>query len=222
MNKVQLTASPDSPISTASFPDAGPYNLGRDLDEVIADLPDAVKAAMQKVIPEQYTPEFAARFAAGMIAVLRESQQDTPASGVNVFTDKATGKQVTFTCLPGCSMDHSADRAVPQHPDDVYCIVPGDEGSLSLVGSLCEGRGAEEFRLLGWHIDVHPFSSHIAQRQPVANVEVIDDHYTEDLDPDGLAYVIDVLQSRVDSLRTAHTRLVELRAAYQAGTGTSA
>jgi hypothetical protein len=217
MTSVIPKASPATPDRT--IPTSG-------LDEIAAVLPDAVKAAMQKAIPEKFAPAFAAAFAAefadAMIAALREPEPTAQAPGVNVFTDMSTGRKVTFTCLPGCDMDHSADSAVPQHPDDIYCNVPGDDGSLSLVGQLCEGHGPEEFRVLSWHIDVHPFSSHVAQRRPVANVEVIEDHYIQDLDPDALAEVIGVLQDRVDSLRAAHTRLIELRGAYRDAAGASA
>jgi len=224
-SRVPSTVTPDNTTPTADTPDTGlghprPYNLG--LDEVIAALPDAVKEAMQKAIPEKYTPEFAEKFAATMIAIFCAEEQNADGPRRFTFTNRLTGEEVTVRCMDGCTLDHNADTETPSYPADVYCHIFGDDATLPVDGPLCEGNGPEEFRVLGWHIDVTPFSSQIVQRQPVVTVEVLDDHCIEDLDPDGLTDVIDVLQARVDSLRNAHTQLVELRAAYQAATGTSA
>ncbi|MBZ3918170.1 DUF6907 domain-containing protein [Streptomyces acidiscabies] len=144
--------------------------------------------------------------------VSRFLNEDTPRT--MAFTDKVTGQKRPFVCLPGCDMDHRADTNTPTYAEDVYCNIPGGAGSLPLIGSLCD-EGLREFTVLGWSINVDPYSTRLGRRMPHVNIEYIDEHYIEDLDPDSLETVIHVLQERVDSLRTAHTQLVALRAAYR-------
>jgi hypothetical protein len=132
------------------------------------------------------------------------------------FTNNVTGLEVDVTCMPGCDLDHAKDVDTPTAPEDIYCITRGESIELPMIGPLCEGSGAEEFSILAWQIDVHPFSTKMAERLPHVNIEAIDDHWIEALDPDSLATVIGHLQKQVDSLRAAHTQLVRVRADYAA------
>ncbi|MET7944162.1 hypothetical protein [Streptomyces sp. NPDC005302] len=47
-------------------------------------------------------------------------------------------------------------------------------------------RHPEEYQVLSAVIKVEPASPQIAERLPFAVVELVDDHFIEDLDPDGL------------------------------------
>src|SRR2546430_15828324 len=72
----------------------------------------------------------------------------------------------------------------------------------------------EEFTVLSTVIKVEPWSPTIAQRLPYAVVELVDDHFIEGLDPDGLETVIRTLSERLDQMRETHARLVAVRAEY--------
>lgn len=127
------------------------------------------------------------------------------------FTSRVTGQKETFTCMPGCDIDHAKDVETPTAPEDICCITWGESIELPVLGSLCNGSGAEEFCVLSWQIDMHPFSVKMGQRLPHVNIEVLDDQWIEDLDPDALVTVIGQLQKQVDSLRSAHAQLVTVR-----------
>jgi len=139
---------------------------------------------------------------------------DTPRTWT--FTNKETRQSTTVTCMPGCTLDHAQANETPTHPHDIYCQMDGTAAELPLYGPLCETSGPEDFRVLAWQINVNPFSGKIAQRLPHVNIEAIDDHWIEVLDPDALASVIGHVQKQVDSLRTAHAELVRVRADYAA------
>jgi hypothetical protein len=132
------------------------------------------------------------------------------------FINKVTGEKQSVTCMPGCDLDPSKNTDRPVHPEDICCQASGTTAGLPLYGPMCDGRTPEEFRVLAWQIDLHPFSTKVARRLPHVNIEAIDDHWIEDLDPDALATVIGQLQEQVDSLRAAHAQLVEARADYAA------
>lgn len=130
------------------------------------------------------------------------------------FVSASTGQEMTFTCMPGCVIDHSGDAGRAVHPHDIYCRADGATTELPLYGPLCESSGPEEFLFLGWQINVEPFARKLGRRLPHMNIEAVNDHWIEDLDPDALASVIDQVQQQVDSLRAAHAQLVAVRAQY--------
>jgi hypothetical protein len=137
----------------------------------------------------------------------REREQ-IPAGRTWTFTDRTTGQPQMVTCLPGCVVDHAIDMATPTHPQDVWCM--GDPKNVYLP--INEGGSPEEFRVLGSYIRQEPFSRNWHERVPHAVVEVVDDHFIEGLDPDGLATVILTLESQLAVMRQVHAQLVELRA----------
>lgn len=59
-----------------------------------------------------------------------------------------------------------------------------------------------------------PFAASMAGRLPHAQVEIVEDHYIEDLDPDALGVLIATLSERLTALRRTHTDLVRIRAEY--------
>ena len=56
----------------------------------------------------------------------------------------------------------------------------------------------------------------VTTRLPYAVVELVEDQFIENLDPDGYETVINTLAERLDQMRETQRRLVEIRAAYRA------
>ncbi|MFJ5638580.1 DUF6907 domain-containing protein [Streptomyces sp. NPDC093223] len=129
------------------------------------------------------------------------------------FTNCLTGLPVTITCMPGCTVDHSHEIAEPQHPEDISCYTDGPETYLPVIGAACAG-GPANVRTLGFRMAVDPFSSTVALRLPHLNLEVMEEHWLEGLDPDALATVIGQLDRQVSRLRVAHAQLTAARAEY--------
>lgn len=128
------------------------------------------------------------------------------------FINRDTGLPMSFTCLPGCVFDHGRDTGTPTNPDDIWCQTASTDVTLPIN----ENGTPEEFRVLGITLNVRPWDAKISQRLPHASIEVIDDVWIEDLDPEALAMVITTLAGRLDVLKAAHTQLVELRSGYEA------
>ncbi|MEV0556270.1 hypothetical protein AB0I27_22810 [Streptomyces sp. NPDC050597] len=128
------------------------------------------------------------------------------------FIDRRTGKPAPYTCMAGCTLDHSSDWATPTFPEDIWCWTRAEHMTLPVNK---DGQ-PEEMRVLSTVIKVEPFSSKIAARLPYAVVQLVDDQFIEDLDPDGYETVINVFAERLDQMRTTHRKLIEIRAAYMA------
>jgi hypothetical protein len=128
------------------------------------------------------------------------------------FINRHTGQPETVTCLQDCTLNHSHEEGREVFPEDVWCW-HWDE---SLTLPINENGHPEEFRVLSTVIKVEPWSSTIAHRLPFAVIELVDDHFIDGLDPDGLATVINTLAARLDRMRETQRRLVEIRAAYRA------
>jgi hypothetical protein len=126
------------------------------------------------------------------------------------FTDLRTGEEMTFTCMLGCALDHTSDVATPTFREDIWCQAVGPEMWLPIN---TDGK-PEEFRVLGITLNVRPWDRKLSERLPHVDIEFIDDHWVENLDPDGLATVIRTLSERVESLKVAHAQLVAVRAEY--------
>ncbi|MFI5803019.1 DUF6907 domain-containing protein [Streptomyces sp. NPDC051561] len=126
------------------------------------------------------------------------------------FTDRDTDEQMTFTCMVGCTLNHASDVASPTFRQDIWCQAAGPEMWLPIN---TDGK-PEEFRVLGITLNVRPWDRKLSERLPHVDIEFIDDHWVENLDPDGLATVIRTLAERVESLKVAHAQLVAVRAEY--------
>ncbi|WP_159395603.1 DUF6907 domain-containing protein [Streptomyces sp. 3211] len=138
------------------------------------------------------------------------AQQREPLPRTWSFIDRTTGKLQQVTCMPGCTNNHEDDRETPTHPHDVWCQTDSTDVYLPIT----EGpHGVEEFRVLGAFIRQEPFSKHMHERVPHAQVEIVDDHFMESLDPDGLATVILTLEAQLARFRDVHAQLTALRAA---------
>jgi hypothetical protein len=114
--------------------------------------------------------------------------------------------------MEGCTIDHTSDMATPTFREDIWCWT-WTEGLTLPVNT---NGSPEEFRVLGTVIKVEPWSPKVAERLPFAVIELVDDHFIDGLDPDGLETVINTLADRLEQMRATHRRLVEVRAAYRA------
>ncbi|MGW0579221.1 DUF6907 domain-containing protein [Streptomyces sp. NPDC002920] len=148
------------------------------------------------------------------MATVAPAQTSGPATSVTPatwsFIDRRTGETVEYTCMAGCTLDHSREMGRPVFREDVWCWFW--DTSLSLP--VNENGSPEEYRVLSTVIKVEPWSPTIAARLPFAVVELVDDHFIDGLDPDGLETVINTLAGRVEQMRATHRRLVEIRSAY--------
>jgi hypothetical protein len=127
------------------------------------------------------------------------------------FIDRRTGEAVEYSCMDGCTLDHTHEIGNRVFREDVWCWF-WDE---SLKLPVLEGGEPEEFRVLSTVIKVEPWSSKVAERLPYAVIELLDDHFIDGLDPDGLETVINTLAERVERMRETHRRLVEVREEYR-------
>jgi len=128
------------------------------------------------------------------------------------FIDRRTGEPVAYTCMQGCTLNHSREFGRSVFPEDVWCWFWSDP--LTLPAS--ENGTPEEFKILDTVIKVEPWSPKTADRIPFAAIELVDDHFVDGLDPDGLATVIRTLSERLEQMRETHRRLVEVRGEYMA------
>lgn len=149
--------------------------------------------AQPRVVPQQSMPADAAR----------------PRSWS--FIDRRTGEVVTYSCMEGCTLDHSREVGRPVFPEDLWCWTPPEAMTLPVNTN---GQ-PEEFAVLSTVIKVEPYSPMIAQRLPYATIELVDDHFIDGLDPDGLETVINTLAGRLEQMRAIHRRLIAIRAEYR-------
>lgn len=127
------------------------------------------------------------------------------------FTNRFSGHPVTFTCMVGCKNDHELDMASPTMPEDVTCSADSEHVELPFMQSGSQ----QQWLTLRPQMFVSPFSNDIAERLPTVSVEVTDDGWFSNLDPDGLDQVADFLQGRVDAMRAASVRLTAVRDEYK-------
>ncbi|MGW3651862.1 DUF6907 domain-containing protein [Streptomyces sp. NPDC000878] len=123
-----------------------------------------------------------------------------------------TGASLPITCMVGCDHRHKGDAEIPNFAADLSCTNHDDENQTGLP-VFC-GDDSAPTAVLSTLIQVSPFHENPARRVPHAAVEVIGDHFLEDLDPDGLAAVIDHFEQRVAAMHVRHAELVRARAAY--------
>ncbi|WP_329104544.1 DUF6907 domain-containing protein [Streptomyces sp. NBC_01439] len=124
------------------------------------------------------------------------------------FIDSSTSELQEVTCLAGCVVNHRIDRETPTHAEDIWCRTKSEEVSLPIVSG---GRDVEQLRVLSAFIRQEPFSRNMHERVPHAQVEIVDDHFMEGLDPDGLASVILTLEAQLAKFRDVHAQLTALR-----------
>ncbi|WTK11183.1 hypothetical protein OG346_39150 [Streptomyces sp. NBC_01530] len=117
--------------------------------------------------------------------------------------------------MDGCTINHHA-REVGREvfPEDVWCWTEAEPLTLPVN----ENGTPEEYRILDTIIKVEPWSPTVAHRLPFAVVELVDDHFIDGLDPDGLETVINTLAGRLDQMRATHARLVQARNEYRTRT----
>lgn len=145
-----------------------------------------------------------------VVRVLADKQPAGDKPRTWTFTNRRTGEPVTFSCMPGCTIDHERQLETPQAPEDVVCWIDSKHATLPINA---DGQ-PEELRVFSTVVKVEPFSTKLSLRKPYAAVEVIDDVWIEDLDADSLEAVINTVAERVDAMREMHARLVQLHGEY--------
>ncbi|GGV13856.1 DUF6907 domain-containing protein [Streptomyces spectabilis] len=129
------------------------------------------------------------------------------------FTDVDTGQTRTITCTPWCNISHASDIAHPCLPSEISCI-SYDRANTAALPVAC-GHDAEDVYVMSALIEVDHFDPDPARRAPHAIVEIVQDHFTGALDPDGLQALIGLFEQRVAALRIRHAELVTARAEHQ-------
>lgn len=143
--------------------------------------------------------------------------EQTPSTATSVtprtwaFINRRTGVAMPYTCMDGCTIDHSHEAGRPVFPEDLWCWSWAEEMTLPVNAD----GSPEEMRVLSTLIKVEPYSPKVSQRLPYAVVELVDDQFIENLDPDGYSTVINAFQERLDQMRATHARLAEIRAEYR-------
>lgn len=127
-------------------------------------------------------------------------------------TEIGTGQPLHFTCMTGCDTSHATDVDTPSFAPEVNCI-SHDRDNTGLLPVGC-GDDADPGPVLSTIIQVDHFHPDPARRVPYAAVEVIEDHFIECRDPDGLAGLIDHFEQRVAAMRVRHAELVRTRNEY--------
>lgn len=127
------------------------------------------------------------------------------------FVDRRTGETVQYTCMQGCTIDHSHEVGRRIFREDAWCWTEAQPLTLPVNTN---GK-PEEFRILDTVLKVEPWAPEVAHRLPFAVIELVDDHFIDGLDPDGLETVINTLAGRLEQMRETHRRLVELRTNYK-------
>lgn len=129
------------------------------------------------------------------------------------IADIDSGMPLNVTCMSGCIGFHPERSSGTSRAADVSCAQFDTANTVELQ----IGCGAEDFgRYSTLSVEIHsdPVHPDEAKRVPHAAIEVMEDHYIEDLDPDGLAVVIDAFEKRVAAMRIRHAELVRIRAEY--------
>lgn len=130
------------------------------------------------------------------------------------FNNRLTGGKQPMTCMAGCTIKHAEDHKGKQFPDDIHCRF--DDGGVELpISASSKPDTRDAIQII---TEVRPFSGTAVERLPHIAVEFIDNHFIEGLDPDGVEMLARDLQGRVDALRAAKARLVEIRAEYMGRT----
>lgn len=124
--------------------------------------------------------------------------------------DRKTGMPLKVTCMSGCHGFHLEAAAGTASAEDI-CCAQYDKANTTELQIGCGGNNAGDWSTLSVEIKSMPFHPDEDKRIPLAAVEVTEDHYIEDLDPNALAVVIDKLDQRVAAMRVRHAELVRIR-----------
>lgn len=129
------------------------------------------------------------------------------------IADKDSGMPLHVTCMSGCIGVHPEEASGISRASEVSCAQYDTANTMELqIGSGEENFG--EYATLSVEIHSDPVHPDPAKREPLAAVELMEDQYLEDLDPNALAAVIDKLDQRVAAMRLRHADLVRIRAEY--------
>ncbi|MFF1321474.1 DUF6907 domain-containing protein [Streptomyces chartreusis] len=123
--------------------------------------------------------------------------------------DRLTGMPLKGTCLPGCHGLHFELNAGIADADDIQCVNFDQANSTELP--IATGSAEDQdWATLSIQIQSNPVHPDEAKRIPLAAIEVTEDHFIEDLDPNALAVVIDKLDQRVAAMRIRHAEFTRI------------
>jgi hypothetical protein len=170
--------------------------------DALADEYDALREAVGEAVADvTLQPE-----------LVPPAAEDTPTGTPRTwsFVNKDSGVRETYTCMLGCTVDHTPHQTRPQAPEEVSCRVNDYGPDLPME----VGRDKQPVEVLYLVTRYQPWALSMGRRMPHVTVEVVDDHLIHELDPDGLQAVIDTFQSRVDAMRDARLHLIAARAQW--------
>ncbi|AVH57862.1 MULTISPECIES: DUF6907 domain-containing protein [Streptomyces] len=141
--------------------------------------------------------------------------QQIPADKPRTWTvaDSDTGMPLNVTCMSGCNTLHLEAASGQAPADEIWCV-QYDQANTTELAIGCGNSDLGDWATLSVQIKTEPFHADPAKRIPHASIEVTEDHYIEDLDPDALAVVIDKLERRTAQMRVRHAELVRIRDEY--------
>lgn len=129
------------------------------------------------------------------------------------IADRKTGMPLKVTCMSGCHRLHFEAAAGMAEAEDI-CCAQYDRANTTELQIGCGDDSIGDWATLSVEIKSMPHHPDEAKRIPTAAIEVTEDHYIEDLDPDQLAIVIDKLDKRVAAMRIRHAEYVRIRDEY--------
>ncbi|MFG3586579.1 DUF6907 domain-containing protein [Streptomyces sp. NPDC047990] len=153
----------------------------------------------------------AVRLALDYEAATRQAPTGKPRSWT--IADSQTGMPLNGVCMVGCHGGHLELGSGRGTAEEVLCTQYDQANSTELPIS-CGSDDGEDWATLSVEIKSYPVHPDEEKRIPLAAIEVTEDHYIEDLDPDGLAVVIDKLQQRVNAMHIRHAELIRARNEY--------
>ncbi|MDJ0345968.1 hypothetical protein QMK19_30505 [Streptomyces sp. H10-C2] len=121
--------------------------------------------------------------------------------------------ELTQVCPTFCTDDHASDIDTPTPPSDI-CHGQFIDGCI--VQLTDSNQPTEPWGVLSGHLQVSPYSTDPRDRVPHVSVELVQEIWTDALNPEQLAELIEKLAGRVENLRHVHAELVAAVAEWEA------
>lgn len=219
MNRVTTTSTATSATSEQSITTSLTVEVMHDLDDgaptLVAstqgnqgDLQVVTVAQVRAMIAEQRAHlNRQERLAFAYEAATTKAPTGEPKTWT--VADSDTGMPLTVTCMSGCHGFHLEAAAGTATAEDI-CCAQYDKANTTELPIGCGSNKYDAWSTLSVEIKSQPFHPDEARRTPLAAIEVTEDHYIEDLDPNELAVVIDKLDQRVAAMRIRHAQFTQI------------
>lgn len=217
------TATVPSPIAEQSVTASLTVEIMHDLDDGTPTLvasTDGNQGDLQVVTVDQLRAKIAEQRAQlncqERLALAYEAATTKAPTG-EPFTwtiaDEDSGLPLHVTCMSGCQSLHTEKAFGMSRAADVNCA-QYDTANPTELQIGCGGEDLDRHATLSVEIHSDPVHPDPAKRVPLAAVELMEDKYIEDLDPNALGVVIDKLDNRVAAMRIRHAELIRIRDEY--------